>query len=148
VTLRHDGGAFAFRGDPVVTTWPAATTPWLALDRNGDGVIDRGAELFGDAVAGARNGFDALAQLDDDHDGVIDAHDRAFASLVLWADRDGDRRSTPDELTPLASVVTAIPLASRLDARCHDGDCEGERGTAVVRDGRAAAVVDLYLRER
>lgn len=148
VALRHDGRAFAFRGEPVVTAWPTATTPWLALDRNGDGVIDRGSELFGDALPGARNGFDALAQLDDNHDGVIDARDRAFASLLLWADRDGDRRSTPDELTPLARVVTAIPLVSRLDVRCDDGDCEGERGTAVVQGGQTAAVVDVYLRER
>jgi hypothetical protein len=149
VTFTHDGRTFAFRGARVASDWPAATTPWLALDRNGDGVIDRGSELFGDGVPGARNGFDALAALDANHDGRIDASDPAFASLVLWADRDGDRRSTPDELTPLAGVVTAIPLASRLDPRCDDaGNCEGERGTAMVRDGSTAAVVDVYLPER
>ena len=79
----------------------------------------------------------------------IDASDPAFASLLVWADRDGDRRSTPDELSPLSDVVTAIPLASRLDPRCDDaGNCEGERGAALVRDGSSAAVVDVYLPER
>jgi hypothetical protein len=149
VTFVHDGGAFAFRGARVASDWPSATTPWLALDRNGDGVIDRGSELFGDGVPGARNGFDALAALDANHDGRIDASDPAFSSLLVWADRDGDRRSTPAELSPLSDVVTAIPLASTLDPRCDDaGNCEGERATALARDGRAAAVVDVYLPTR
>jgi len=146
VTFDHDIRPFAFDGEPVATAWPTAVTPWLALDRNGDGVIDSGSELFGDATG--KDGFDALARLDDNRDGVIDAHDRAFASLLLWADRDADRRSTPDELTPLASAVTAITLQNRFDLRCTDGDCEGERGTATVQGGAAAAVVDVYLRQR
>lgn len=145
VTFDHDLRSFAFHGDAVRTAWPTAATPWLAMDRNGDGVIDAGAELFGPQ---AKNGFEALAELDDNHDGMIDARDAAFGSLVLWADRNADRKSTPDELTALASVVTAIPLSSRLDVRCSDGDCEGERGSAMMRDGQAAAVVDVYLRER
>jgi hypothetical protein len=139
VTYIHDARAFAFGVDPVVTAWPTAATPWIAMDRDGNGVIDRGSELFR---------FETLAVLDANHDGVIDARDPAFASLVLWADNNADRRSTPDELTPLASVVSAIPLANRLDVRCDDGDCEGERGTAMVRDGSTAAVIDVYLRER
>jgi hypothetical protein len=153
IAFRTDAAAFAFHGAPVATDWPTAATPWLALDRNGDGVIDRGDELFGDAVPGARNGFEALAQLDANHDGTIDARDPAFAALVLWADRDGDRRGTTDELTPLASVVTAIPLASTRDVRCDSrGDCEGERGSMHWRDATGAAhtgaVVDVYLPTR
>lgn len=153
VAFRTDAGAFAFRGSAVASDWPTSDTPWIALDRNGDGVIDRGDELFGDAVPGAHDGFEALAQLDANHDGRIDRDDPAFASLVLWADRDGDRRSTADELTPLASVVTAIPLANRRDVRCDGrGDCEGERGTMLWRDAtgaaRTGAVVDVYLPER
>jgi hypothetical protein len=140
VTFDHDIRPFAFSGAPVATAWPSPATPWLALDRNGDGVIDRGEELF--------RGFATLAALDDNHDGVIDAHDAAFASLVLWADRNADRRSTPDELTPLADVVTAVTLTSRLDLRCDDGDCEGQRSAAMLRDGRGAIVVDVYLKDR
>ena len=59
----------------------------------------------------------------------------------------------PSELTPLAGVVTALPLASRLDPRCDaQGDCEGERGTLSWRDAsgtdRTGSVIDVYLRER
>ena len=149
---------FAFQHDHSVRTdWPTAATPWLALDRDGDGRITTGAELFGDATplasgATATNGFAALADLDANHDGIIDARDPAFASLVLWSDRDGDHVGSADELRHASELVTSIPLAHQLDARCDDrGDCEGERGAMTWRDAAGAhtgAVVDVYLRER
>jgi hypothetical protein len=151
------GGSFAFApGTPMATDWPTATTPWIALDRDGDGAITSGAELFGDhtIVNGARaaNGFAALAALDANGDGRIDAADPAFAALVLWADRDGDRRSSPDELTPLASVIDSISLADHVDARCDArGNCEGERAGIRWHDARGAhagTVVDVYLPTR
>lgn len=147
--------AFAFvPGQPAATDWPSAATPWIALDVDGDGAITSGAELFGSSTvlpggARAANGFLALAPLDANDDGVLDARDPMFARLVLWTDRDGDRRSTPDELRPLASVVTAISLAATRDVRCTArDDCEGERATLRWRDDRGehvGAVVDVYL---
>ncbi|MGE0547645.1 MAG: hypothetical protein AB7O24_01070 [Kofleriaceae bacterium] len=153
------GDAFAFTpGDPAVTDWPAANTPWIALDRDGDGAISSGAELFGSATvladgSIARDGFGAIAPLDVNRDNVLDARDPMFASLLLWFDRDGDRTSTPDELTPLAARVTAISLAHRLEVRCTDrGACEGERSEVSWRDSagalRTGAVVDVYLPRR
>ena len=152
------GIAFAFRpGEPASTDWPAASTPWIALDRDGDGAITSGAELFGDSTplpdgTTAKHGYAALAALDDNRDGVIDWQDRAFASLLLWSDADGDRESSPAELRPLASVIVAIPLAHEIDARCTNGNCEGQRGVMQWRDAdgnpRTGAVVDVYLRNR
>lgn len=150
---------FAFRaGAPAATDWPTARTPWLALDRDGDGAISSGAELFGDATPLARggtatNGFAALSDLDANGDGVIDRHDPAFAQLVLWTDRDGDRASSPGELRPVSETVIAIPLAHTTDPRCDArGNCEGERTAMVWRDGggaiRTGAIVDLYVVER
>lgn len=149
--------SFAFSpGTPVATDWPTATTPWIAIDLDHDGAITSGAELFGDATrlpdgSTAGNGFAALAALDANHDGVIDAADPAFSSLLLWADRNADRASSPDELRPLAGVVTAIPLANHVEPRCVHGNCEGERGTFRWNDGgteRTGAVVDVYLLRR
>jgi len=150
---------FAFvPGEPAATDWPTDATPWIALDLDGDGAITSGAELFGSSTvlangARAANGFAALAELDANGDGVLDARDPMFGRLVLWSDRNGDHRSTPDELRPLASTVTSISLASRLDARCNDrDDCEGERGTLHWRDAagadHAGAVVDVYIPRR
>lgn len=152
IELVASPGTFAFRpGHPVATDWPTARTPWIALDRDGDGAITSGAELFGDGT-GARNGFAALAALDDNGDGVIDERDAAWPRVLLWADLDADRASTPDELSPLAATITAIPLAHTTDAvRCVRGNCEGERGSVTWHDATGAhtgAVVDLYLRTR
>lgn len=150
------GERFAFVPDaPMASDWPTATTPWIALDLDGDGKITSGAELFGSSTVlpgggRAANGFVALAALDANGDGVLDARDPMFAELLLWSDRDGDHQSSPDELRPLASVVTRIPLAFTRDARCTDrDDCEGERGTLHWRDAgggdHVGAVVDVYL---
>lgn len=153
------GGTFAFQpGSPTATDWPTATTPWIALDRDGDGAIGSGAELFGSDTllpGGGRavNGFQALAALDANHDGVIDAADPAFAHLVLWADRDGDQRSASGELSPLSATIVSISLASSVEARCDARDnCEGERAAFVWRDEQGArhtgTVVDVYLPRR
>lgn len=147
---------FAFvPGEAAATDWPTAVTPWIALDLDGDGTITSGAELFGSSTVlpgggRASNGFAALAALDANGDGVLDARDPMFAKLVLWSDRDGDHRSSPDELRPLSSVVTQIPLSFTRDARCNErDDCEGERGTLHWRDAAGAdhvgAVVDVYI---
>jgi hypothetical protein len=157
--LATGGEQFAFvPGVPMTTDWPTAATPWIAHDRDGDGAITSGAELFGSSTAlpggaTARNGFEALATLDANADGTVDKRDPAFAELLLWSDRNGDHRSSPDELRPLSSVVTSIPLAHTIDVRCTSRDnCEGERGTLRWRDAadveRTGAVVDIYLRRR
>jgi len=150
---------FAFApGHAVRTDWPDAATPWLARDRDHDGAITSGAELFGNHTAladdtAAVNGFVALAALDDNHDGRLDAADAAFASLQLWADRDGDRRSAADELRPLSRTIVSISLDDRIDRRCDArGNCLGERAAMVWRDDtgavHAGAIVDVYLPTR
>ena len=138
------------------TDWVSAATPWLALDLDGNGRIDSGAELFGSLTrlpGGdlARNGFQALAALDANRDGVIDARDPAFAHLRLWRDANQDRRSQPGELTALRQAgVSAIDLGYATRARCDArGNCERERARVRFTDasGRAhqGSVVDVYL---
>ncbi len=145
-------------GSAAATDWPTAATPWLALDRDGDGAITSGAELFGSATpttgGTAKNGFAALGELDADGDGAIAPDDPAFAQLVLWADLDGDRVSTPHELRPLAVAgVISLRLDYTSDARCDArGNCEVERAVFVWRDGDGGllegAVVDVHLPAR
>jgi hypothetical protein len=152
------GGSFDLtgRGATVAMDWPTATTPWLALDRDGDGAIGDGGELFGSAtrLAGgemAAHGFAALAELDDDHDGFITPVDSAFSRLVLWSDQDADRRSAPHELRPLAAAgLEAIELAYGVARRCDArGNCEVERARFWFRDQlgavRVGEVVDVHL---
>ncbi|HSS00548.1 MAG TPA: hypothetical protein VLM79_25995 [Kofleriaceae bacterium] len=78
---------------------------WLALDRNGNGFIDDGTELFGNFTAqpssASPQGYLALGALDQNHDSVIDSQDTSFKRLLLWQDRNHDGVSDPDELSTL-----------------------------------------------
>ena len=164
VGYHHDDGMAAFdlaapdRAPITRTDWPTAATPWLAMDRDGDGQISSGQELFGSASpladGTARHGFEALAALDDNGDGALDRRDADFARLLVWADLDGDRRSAACELFTLgelgvSSLSLDFALAPRCDAR---GNCERERAsftwTDAVGERRVGAAVDVHLRVR
>jgi hypothetical protein len=60
---------------------PSSTTAFLAYDKNGNGIIDNGSELFGPSSG---SGFSDLAALDEDHNQWIDENDSAFKNLRLW----------------------------------------------------------------
>jgi len=153
-------GSFDLTGTmSVITDWPTSTTPWLALDRNGNGTIDDGSELFGSATLlasgeAAHNGFVALADLDSNLDGRVDVSDEMWGRLLVWSDVDGDRKSSANELkTAALRDLVAIELDYTVERRCDGrGNCEVERAAFVYRDGRGrelhGAVVDVHLRLR
>jgi hypothetical protein len=90
---------------PVDST--ATDDAYVAIDRNLDGMIDRGAELFGSDMLlqngkRAANGFLALMEFDDNRDGIIDSADAIWPYLVLWRDTNRDGVSQPWELASAA----------------------------------------------
>lgn len=107
--LRNEG-----RRPQMAWTRLGGENAFLALDRNGNGRIDDGSELFGNYTplrsgALAQNGFVALAEFDGNSDRVVDARDPAWQVLLLWTDRNHDGWSTPDEVQPIAhSMVIAL----------------------------------------
>lgn len=91
------------------TSWIASSDGLLVLDRNANGQIDGGAELFGTETmlsngTFASNGFEAIADLDDNEDGIISAVDEVFSSLRVWIDSNSDGISTEAELHTLTSL--------------------------------------------
>ena len=142
---------------PTVSDWPTAATPWLGLDRNGNGRIDDGSELFGSATPLARgglaqHGFEALAELDDNGDGVVDAGDASWPRLLVWSDVDGDGVSEPEEIRPAPELgLVRLDLAFHSQPLCdRRGNCERERAGFAWRDTagevHTGAVVDVHLR--
>ena len=92
---------FDHNGDNIKTAtgWIKADDGIVVLDRNNNGLIDSGRELFGDNTvltrgprAGqlAANGFEALANLDLNNDGQLDALDAAYIELRMWQDTNQD----------------------------------------------------------
>mgnify|MGYP000032171524 CR=1 FL=1 len=96
--------------------WINGADALLALDRNGDGKINDGRELFGDQN-GAKDGFDELAKFDDNLDGLIDKQDHVFSSLVLL-------RANGDQLSLSEAGIKSISLSmiTPLDQRLIGGD--------------------------
>lgn len=68
----------------------SARSGFLALDKNGDGIINDGNELFG---AKSGNGFEDLAAYDTDHNGFIDEGDEIWDKLKIWVmDENGNKQ--------------------------------------------------------
>src|ERR1700752_162120 len=108
-------------GVPLQLAWTAkgSTNAFFVLDRNGNGTIDIGAELFGDLTpqptVDSPNGFLALAEYDKsgsggNGDGGITASDAIFSQLKLWQDFNHNGVSEPSELKALAGVIQGIDL--------------------------------------
>ena len=113
LTPVHQGVNFDFYGvgQAQAVAWVGPDDALLVQDRNGNGAIDDGYELFGNIDQAHADGFAHLATLDANGDGMVSADDPAFAELLLWQDRDTDGVSTPEELRPLTELgILAIPV--------------------------------------
>ena len=136
--------------------WVSAKTPWLVLDKNDNGSIDDGSELFGSMTllasgARAQNGFIALGELDENGDQRVNASDAEFGKLALWRDRNQDRRSSPDELQPLTeSGVSALALDYTSRGACTGTACEVERAvfeyTDAAGNSQHGTTIDVHFR--
>ena len=135
------------------TSWVSAKEGLLAYDKNGDGVINGGNELFGDRTLMkdgktlASSGFSALAEYDDNKDGKIDSNDAIYTLLRIWQDSDGDGIASAGELRRLVDLgIVSIGL-SYSNTGVTDGanNIQVRTGTFTLADGSSRAVGEYLL---
>lgn len=133
------------------TAWIGTEDGFLALDRNGNGSIDNGGELFGDQVilkdgSKSESGFEALAELDDNGDGIIDNKDSAFANLRVWIDANHNGKSDSNELktlneTGIISISLEHSEVSIVDE--ETGARIAESASVTINKNDAVSTVDI-----
>ncbi|WP_159588743.1 calcium-binding protein [Hydrogenophaga sp. BPS33] len=154
---RFNGGAITFDHDAngirTGTAWAAADDGLLVLDRDGNGRIDSGRELFGDNTLlangkRAADGYAALRELDGNADGVLDGGDAAFARLRVWRDLDQDGLSDEGELFSLGEMgLSQIGLnKNAFTQTLADGTRLDGRGSFTIQ-GQSRTYTDAWFAE-
>ena len=135
------------------TSWVGAKEGLLAYDKNGDGIINGGNELFGDRTLMkdgktlASSGFVALAEYDDNKDSKIDSNDVIYALLRIWQDSDGDGIASAGELRRLVDLgIVSIGLSySNTGVTDSANNIQVRTGTFTLADGSSRTVGEYLL---
>lgn len=151
--------------DQVAWTRPDSDDVWLAMDRNGNGKIDNGAELFGNATPAyadesdptTENGFEALKFAEgptygpSTADAVINQSDAIFGRLLFWRDANHNGISEADELRPvsdssLVAIDTKYKESRRVDRHGNEFRQKGKAWWTNP-EGRPVAypIFDVWL---
>jgi len=132
-------------GQPENINFVAPGSGFLVFDRNQDGKINNGSELFGPATG---DGFAELAKLDDDKNGWIDENDAAFNKLEVWS-RDSNGNDQRQSLA--AAGVGAIALShinTPFELKTNENEILGKIRTSGIflhEDGEAGTIQQIDL---
>jgi hypothetical protein len=168
LTSVEDGVRFDLNADGVAeqVAWTRRDSDdaFLVMDRNGNGQIDDGTELFGNFTpvfsdgsdVTAPNGFEALRFGESPSHGPsypdrqIDRRDAIYGQLMLWRDRNHNGISEPGELEPLAhSGIVAIDTDYKRSRRVDRfGNEFRQRGRVIWKGGGADDLYDVWLQWR
>ncbi|MDP2120197.1 MAG: Ig-like domain-containing protein [Hoeflea sp.] len=125
-------------GAPDTIGWVGAADGILVMDLDGSGAIENGSELFSEVFGGVSyaDSLAALATLDDNGDGVIDARDRAYNDILVWQDANSDGVSQAGELRTLADRgIASIDLNAAAAQRSVNGNTIFAEGVFTRTDG-------------
>ena len=147
VYFDHNGNGYA-----ELTGWIDSDDGLLTYDRNQNGNIDSGNELFGNhfqlSVSGfGRNGFVALADLDSDSNQLIDSNDTAWDRLGIWQDFNFSGKVDPGELNSLANFGVKELSLSYTSGEGIDWNGNDHRQEAeyIREDGSTSQLTDVWF---
>lgn len=147
LTRAGEGAVFDINADGKQnnTAWVQGGTAMLVYDRNGNGKIDNGSELFGDQN-GSAHGFAELAKYDSNSDGRINRLDPIFKALRLYKDMNGNGKIDEGELFSLPELgIKALKLDFiQVDEKIN-GNSLILRGSFQREDGSVGEMSDVLL---
>ncbi|VVM19289.1 Alkaline phosphatase (EC [uncultured Gammaproteobacteria bacterium] len=143
----HDNNSFAEQSG-----WVGKDDGLLVFDKNNNGKIDDGSELFGNNTIlsngnKAANGFEALKDLDSNNDGKIDNQDTNFNNLKIWQDKNSDGKLDEGELLSLAqagvkSLNTNYNNSNEVDA---NNNAHKQQGSFTTTAGTTNKMNDVWF---
>ena len=143
----HDNNDFAEKSG-----WVSKDDGLLVRDVNGNGMIDDGTELFGNnsvlsSGQKAKNGFEALADLDNNNDGVFNSADTEWNNVKVWKDANGNGIADEGELLSLEQAgVAGINLGyTNSDFTDANGNEHKQTGTFIKTDGTTGSIHDVWF---
>jgi hypothetical protein len=139
-------------GQAIQTAWVNPEDGLLVRDRNGDGVVNDGRELFGSASllangAVASDGFAALNEMDTNQDGWINQDDETFGQLRIWIDTNQNGVTDGNELKTLGDLnIQQLSVnASGTDTQ-DQGNLIGLTSSYQTADGLSHSMADVWFR--
>ena len=131
--------------------WVSPTDGLLVMDRNHDGKINDGTELFGVATlrpdgTRAGNGYAAMALEDSNHDGKLSAADASFKDLRVWVDANHNGVSDAGELKTLAELgIVSLDLHAQTGTAKDNGNLIGLVSSYTTTDGAQHEMADVWF---
>lgn len=139
----HDNNGYAEK-----TGWANKDDALLVIDKNKNGKIDNGTEMFGNNTSSSsENGFIALSQYDSNHDGLINSKDSEFKNIKLWQDKNSNGITDSGELNSLSdagikSISTGYIATNNVDS---NGNTIKENGFFTRTNGSQGIVSDVWF---
>jgi hypothetical protein len=138
-------------GSAATTGWVSSADGLLVMDRNADGSINDGSELFGSATtladgSKAANGYVALGEMDANRDGMVSSLDAGFDKLQVWVDANSDGVSTGGELKSLTDLgISSISVVAERNISKDNGNIVGLTSSYQTTDGASHAAADVWF---
>ena len=138
------------------TGWVSGDDALLAIDKNNNGIIDNGSELFGNKSisdsafsytnSSLNNGFETLKNYDTNNDGIIDSQDAEFDKLLLWQDKNGNAITDETELIKLSDKVSSIDLNYTNTNINNNDNTIRQTSTATLNNGTKVKADDIWFK--
>jgi trimeric autotransporter adhesin len=149
VYFDHNQSGYAER-----TGWIAGNDGFLVWDKNNNGIIENGNELFGEFTylstgQWANNGYRVLGDMDENDDGVVDASDSHWTDIKVWVDQNYNGISELGEVHSLSEYsIASIGTTYAYDPNAVDdnGNLPTMVGQYTFANGQTGVTIDYMLR--